>query len=455
MKPKTSCGIDNLNSEFIRKIKLSIKEPLSKLINISLETGNVPNTLKIAKVIPIYKNKSPEQYANYRPISLLPSLSKVLEKIIHKRLYNFINSQNLFYDCQYGFRPKFSTIHAITQLSAEILKAFDDKQYTTGVFLDLSKAFDTINHNTLLKKLEHYGVRGVALEWFRSYLCGRKQYVHFNGENSNQHDVTCGVPQGSVLGPLLFIVYTNDLPNALNDSHSILCADDTTIYHSSNDPKLSANILAADLKLLTDWFRANKLSLNISKTNYMIFSHTQQELPDIELKIGAETINRVNEIKFLGVYIDSKLNWNKQLIHCKNKLSSGLYALKTVKHLLPTKQLKSLYYTLIHPYLNYGTILWGSASKNNLKKVQILQNKAIRSLTNSKYNHPTTPLYKATKITPLNELYKIHLAKIMYQHKNKLLPKPLQALYTPNTDTHQHNTQERSTHNKKQDTYSE
>ena len=171
-----------------------------------------------------------------------------------------------------------------------------------------------------------------------SYLCGRKQYVHFNGENSNQQDVTCGVHQGSVLGPLLFIVYTNDLPNALNDSQSILFADDTTIYHSSNDPKLSAKILDADLKLLTDWLRANKLSLNITKTNYMIFSNA---LPDIELKIGAETINRVNEIKFLCVYIDIKLNWNKQLIHCKNKLSSGLYALKTVTHLLPTEHLKS------------------------------------------------------------------------------------------------------------------
>ena len=176
----------------------------------------------------------------------------------------------------------------------------------------------------------------------------------------------------------------------------------------------------------------------------MIFSNTHLNPPDIDLKIGTEHINRANDTKFLGVYIDSKLNWSKHLTYCKNKLSSGLYALKNVKHLLPLKQLKSLYYTLMHPYLNYGTILWGSAVQNSLKKIQVLQNKAIRNITNSKYNASATPLYKATKITPLDALYKVHLAKFMYQHKNNLLPQSLQALYTPNTETHKHNTRHKN-----------
>ena len=237
--------------------------------------------MKMAEVILIYKNKNVEQYTNYRPISLLPSLSKIMEKVIYKRVYNFLNLNKLFYPSQYGFRPKCSTTHAIAQLTAHILEALDNKKHTIGVFLDLSKAFDTINHETLLHKLHHYGIRGLALEWFRSYLSGRKQYVHFNGMDSDTEDVTCGVPQGSVLGPLLFIIYTNDLPNALRDSGCILFADDTTLFQSLQDINMIINNLSQELEKLTDWFRANKLSLNINKTNYIIFTNTPNLLPAI------------------------------------------------------------------------------------------------------------------------------------------------------------------------------
>ena len=311
MKSKTSRGIDDINSEFIKKIKQNIKVPLSKLINMSLETGKIPASLKIAKVIPIFKNKSPEEYTNYRPISLLPIMSKILEKVVHKRLYNFMNLQtcNQLYNNQYGFRTKHSTIHAITQLSAEILESFDNNNFTLGVFLDLSKAFDTINHSTLLKKLEHYGIRGVALEWFRNYLLDRKQYVHFNGINSNQQYVTCGVPQGSVLGPLLFIIYTNDLPNAKRSSRCILFADDTTIYYSSNNLNNLISKITSDLEHLTDWFSANKLSLNVITTNVILFSNDTRNIADktIKLSLSNMNINRVSETKFLGILIDDKL----------------------------------------------------------------------------------------------------------------------------------------------------
>ena len=439
-KPKKSSGPDGINTEFLIKTKQSLKYPISKLINLTLESGHVPKLMKIAKVIPIYKNKNPEEYTNYRPISLLPSISKIMEKVVHKRLYHFMNNQNLFYNSQYGFRPKCSTVHAISQLTANIIRAIDAKQHTIGVFLDLSKAFDTINHETLLNKLQFYGVRGLALEWFRSYLSGRKQYVHFNGIDSSEEDVTCGVPQGSVLGPLLFIIYTNDLPNALRDSSCILFADDTTIYQSSTNINTIVNKLSLELDHLTDWFRANKLSLNVAKTNYMIFTKTQDTLPVITLKLGGETINRVENTKFLGVHIDNNINWCKHIQHCKNKMSSGLYALRSVKHLLPTNQLKSLYYTLIHPYINYGILIWGSAIKKYLKNIQNMQNKAIRAISKAKYNDPVVQLYKNLNITPIETLYNIQLGKLMYQHKNNLLPKPLMLLYTPNTEMHNHNT---------------
>ena len=310
-------------------------------------------------MIPIYKNKSAEEYSNYRPISLLPTLSKIMEKVMHKRLYNFLNTNNIFYSSQFGFRPKCSTTHAIALLTAHILEALDNKQHTIGVFLDLSKAFDTINHKTLLYKLQHYGIRGLALEWFRSYLSDRKQFVHFNGIDSSIEDVTYGAPQG----PVLFIIYTNDLPNTMRSSGCILFADDTTLYQSSKDINLIINNLSKELETLTHWFKANKLSLNINKTKYVIFTKTPNILITQNLKLGGEVIHRVDNIKFLGIHIDSNLNWSKHIQHCRNKMSSGLYALKSVKHILSRKHLKSLYYTLINPYISYGLLIWEATTK--------------------------------------------------------------------------------------------
>jgi retron-type reverse transcriptase len=259
--------------------------PFTAIINKSLETGEVPSSLKLAKVVPIYKAKNKEEFNNYRPVSLLPCISKILEKVIHKRLYNFLLLNDVLYKSQYGFRPKHSTSNAITELSNDIITSLENKQLTLAVFLDLSKAFDTIDHMTLLDKLAHYGVRGVALEWFRSYLTNRRQYVQVNDNRSQIDTITYGVPQGSVLGPLLFIIYTNDLPRNLKTVKSILFADDTTIYQSSNNTEKLYKAMNEQLKILEDWFKANKLSLNASKTNYILFRNKNMELNDKNNKL--------------------------------------------------------------------------------------------------------------------------------------------------------------------------
>ena len=209
-----SSGSDNISSLFLKKIKDSIALPLSNLINNSISTGSVPSALKIAKVVPIFKGgyQSKSNLGNYRPISILPVISKIYEKVLYKRLYSFLSTNKVLYESQYGFRSNHSTIHAVCELVEDILKGYEEKEHTLAVFIDLSKAFDTINHEVLIQKLWHYGVRGQALEWFKSYLSNRKQYVSIGEYKSEMQSIKCGVPQGSILGPLLFIIYTNDLP---------------------------------------------------------------------------------------------------------------------------------------------------------------------------------------------------------------------------------------------------
>ena len=208
---------------------------------------------------------------NYRPISLLSIFSKIIEKVIYQRLFNFINTNNALFSSPYGFRKNHSTINAVTELVSHVIKAMNRKEHTISVFLDLSKAFDTVNHNILLHKLEFYGIRGIALQWLKNKLTGRKQYILYNNTQSSKQYITCGVPQGSVLGPLLFLIYINDIPNCLKHSKSIVFADDTTIFASCNNMNTLYNNMNDDLANLINWFKANMLSLNIAKTNYLLF----------------------------------------------------------------------------------------------------------------------------------------------------------------------------------------
>jgi hypothetical protein len=400
--------------------------------------------MKLAKVIPIYKSKDKEILNNYRPISLLPTTSKILEKIVHKRLYNVLLSQSVFFSSQYGFRPRHSTIHAVNEFIDDTITSLENKQYTLSVFLDLSKAFDTIDHKILLRKLEWYGIRGVALEWFRSYLDTRKQYVQYKNSKSSTETIPCGVPQGSVLGPLLFIVYTNDLPNCLNYSKTILFADDTTLYLSSPDIKYLYRNVNIDLEFLAEWFRANKLSLNVSKTHLVVFKQSHMKIPNnLNINIDNQTIERKNVVKFLGIYIDSKLEWHEHIKYINNKLNSSLYAMRKVSHLLRTSHLLTLYYSLIYPYLDYGISLWGSTHISYVNTLFIKQKKAVRIITGAKYNEHSNPLFKQLKLLKLHNLHELKVSKYMYCLSKRTLPSPIIQIVTYNSDIHLHDTRNR------------
>ena len=369
MKSKTSTGHDGFSSKLIKQLAPSISYPISIIINRSFETGIVPISMKIAKIVPIYKAKDKTDMGNYRPISLLPTVSKILEKAVHHRLYSYCKAENILYADQYGFQPQRSTIDAIAKFTSNVALLTENKDTTMAVFLDLSKAFDTIDHNILLDKLNYYGIRGLALEWFRNYLSDRTQFVSYKGNNSGFQNVTCGVPQGSVLGPLLFILYTNDLPNVLKHSKCILFADDTTIFQTSHNLTYLRECIEYDMECLSDWFRANKLSLNVQKTQFVVFSPpntTQRNM--ISIKIGTENIQRVSHGKFLGIIIDETLNWGPHIDYVAKKIASGSYAINTVKKYLSVRNLKSLYYSFVHSYISYGAMIWSSATKHRLQK---------------------------------------------------------------------------------------
>jgi len=433
-----SAGLDNISPKVIKSTIYPIVKPLADIFNKSYVTGIVPDILKLARIVPIYKDGDPKTYSNYRPISILSCFSKILERLTYNRLYSYFSK--LFNNSQFGFRKNHSTYMALLSLINNISENLDNGEATVGIFLDLSKAFDTIDHTILINKLRHYGIRGTTNAWFSNYLSGRYQCVSINGTKSDFKEIQCGVPQGSILGPILFLIYINDISTVSDLCKFILFADDTNIFLSDRDPVNLSRLINNEFNKIQTWFMCNKLSLNMKKTNYMIFSNR----PADQNLIKINSLSRVHKSKFLGVIIDDKLSWNDHISHVTAKVSRAVGILNKARRLLPVKVLNTLYSAIVLPHLQYCNIVWGTNHAVRLHSLFLLQKKAIRIVNNADYLAHTSPLFKQSNQLNLFDINKLQIGTFMYNSINRLLPSNIQNAIVFNHGIHAHNTRHRA-----------
>ena len=444
LKPKAN-GPYSIPTKILKTVLAEVSEVLSELFNISLQTGKFFTPLKTAKVIPIFKSKgSSQDVNNYRPISLLSNIDKIFEKLIKSRLVAFLDDNKIIFKCQFGFRNKYSTTHALINLTELIRSNIDKGLYSCGVFIDLQKAFDTVDHEILLSKLHHYGVRGISNQWFRSYLTNRKQFVSIAGIDSMKRTVNHGVPQGSVLGPILFLIYINDLHHALQNCQTNLFADDTCLLSSDSNLQSLETKVNSDLSRLSSWLRANKISLNVMKTEVLLFRSKHKPVPySMKLKLDDYELKLSNYVKYLGLFLDEFLTWTFHFDHLAKKLGRANGILAKLRYFVPATILNTLYYALFHSHMSYANTVWGQGLFQN-SRVGRLQKRCVRILTFSNFDAETSQLFESTGIPTIAQaVFKCNV-KLVHQTINKISPKVLQESFDFKVLSHAYETRNRN-----------
>jgi hypothetical protein len=419
---------------------------LSKIINCSFRTGVFPHALKTAKVIPIHKKKEKYIVGHYRPISLLSIFGKIFEKTMRTRLSSFLTKFKILYELQFGFRNDHSTTLATIDIIERIRDALDKGDKVLGIYLDLQKAFDTVDHQILLDKLDHYGIRGNCLSWFSSYLTGRSQFVCVNNTVSKCKPIEIGVPQGSVLGPMLFLLYINDIAQLTNntDITITLFADDTNVFIQGKNVVNLKQRAESLMKLLSKWLRDNRLSLNTDKTEFSIFHTARSRIPDScnNLTFDNTTINRVETSKYLGMVFDDTLSWAPHIRHLLNQLVKYTGIFKLIHKLVPTGCKKQLYYANVYSRVQYGIEVYGQACSGQLKKVQVMQNRLLKTLYRLDWLTPTVDLHRDLSLLTVKDIFKLHVAKFVFKQKNGSLPSTFNTYFSTNAQVHRHSTRQ-------------
>jgi len=438
LPPKKSCDLYGISNSLLKFISSQIAVPLAHIFDLSLKNGVFPSALKKSRVVPIFKTGDPLICDNYRPISLVSTVAKILEKIVSIKLTNFLELNKLIYPYQFGFQRGLSTEHNVLHLVNFVSKALNCNEYCIGIFLDLRKAFDTVSHKILLKKLENLGINGSALKWFESYLSDRSQIVDINGCFSSEKFINISVMQGSTLGPLLFLCFINDL-NRASTLFSLLFADDTCLLAAGKNLMDLINYCNTEFQKITNWLIVNKLALNVKKCKYVIF-HNKGKKIDVDTPpivcnqniIGENDDSKIYALdrifnqnpnlqdrsyKYLGILIDEFLNFSDHVEQVCKKLSRGIFCLRRAKSVIDGAALRNLYFAFFNSHLNYCNTILSCTSQSNINRLTVLQKKAIRTITNSKYNDHTAELFQRLKIMPIDKLFTYN--KLMFMHSVK------------------------------------
>lgn len=420
LKNSNSSGIDDISTNIIKSCKNYILEPLVYLINLSFVNGVFPEILKVAKVIPIYKKGDKDQAGNYRPIAILSTISKILEKAIYINISYFLDQHNILHCKQHGFRKGKSTTSAIYDFLDELYKNLDQNKKTIGIFMDLSKAFDLVDHSLLIKKINKYGLRGNVNRLLSSYLSGRKQLVEIQRVKSETREISCGVPQGSVLGPLLFLLFVNDLPSIDELNNLVMFADDNSYLCCGNSIEEVINKARVMLNKFVTWFNSNMLVLNKNKTVFINFTpRTKAMNKSYLIQNDGKSIEQVTDTKFLGIFVDNDLSWEAHINNLCTKLSSVCFALYRLSQVSTVNVMLSYYYAGMYSRIRYGILFWGCS--HHIPRIFRFQKKAVRTIAGvSKYT-TCRNIFKELNLLTVPCIYILEVLLFVKQNVDKFV----------------------------------
>lgn len=430
MKTGTSCGIDEVPVALLKTCRYDIADHMANLINVAVTRGEFPDELKLAKSIVIHKKGDRQITDNYRLITLMSPFSKIIEKAVSSRILDFLNKFKILTDCQYGFRVGLSTETATTAFTQCVNDKLEANEYVVGITFDLSRAFDTLNPGFVAEKLHAVGIRGPVNDFLFSFLTGRRIRVAVGGALSERYEVPLGTPQGSVLGPLLFLIYVNDLPNYVTHGRTFMYADDTSVVISHKDSRQVNAMVNKVLLQFKNWCEKNHLIVNLSKTKYIQFTGPHRSpLDTYQIGIGNEAVDPADSITFLGTLIDSRLRWSDQIDRICKRINSYAYVISNLKTLFDRNKLLSAYYGLVYPILSYNIISWGRAT--DVDRVFIAQKRVLRVMFGLTQTESCRTIFKDTKIMTVTSLYMYRILCYIHEQKDR---------FRKRGDIHEHHT---------------